>query len=67
MSNIRNIAKSSFKDVNVLKLAGDFFLEPRMISNIDFPKKGIGEIVFSSLNKNALELENKKNIFYKLF
>jgi superfamily II DNA or RNA helicase len=62
--------KGTFKNVDILKLPSDFFLGPRMISNIAFPNKSIGEIGFSSLNNEALQLQNIKNYsikFYKIY
>ena len=58
MSTITNTTKGSFKDVDILKLPGDFFLGPRMISNIAFPNKSIGEIGFSSFKNDVLQLQN---------
>ena len=67
MATITNRTKGSFKDVDILKLPGDFFLGPRMISNIAFPNKSIGEIGFASFNKNALENIKKYSIkFFKI-
>ena len=59
-----------FKNTDILKLPPDFFLGPRMISNIAFPNKSIGELGFSSLKNNTLQLQNIKNYsikFYKIF
>jgi hypothetical protein len=39
----------------------NFFLGPRMVSNIAFPNKSIGENGFSSLTKEALQLQNINN------
>jgi superfamily II DNA or RNA helicase len=69
MSTITNSTKGSFKDVDILKLPADFFLGPRMISNIAFPNKSIGELGFSSFKNDALQLQNieKYSIkFYKI-
>jgi hypothetical protein len=69
MSSIKNTSKGSFKDVDILKLPADFFLGPRMISNVAFPNKSIGEVGFSSFNESALQLQNiqKYSIkFYKI-
>jgi superfamily II DNA or RNA helicase len=70
MSTITNTTKGSFKDVDILKLPGDFFLGPRMISNIAFPNKSIGEVGFSSFKNDVLQLQNieKYSIkFLKIF
>jgi hypothetical protein len=47
----------------------NFFLGPRMISNIAFPNKNIGENGFSSFVDDTLQLQNVKNYsikFYKI-
>jgi superfamily II DNA or RNA helicase len=67
-SDDKNI-KGSFKNVDILNLPQNFFLGPRMISNIAFPNKSIGEIGFSSFRDDALLLSNinKYSIkFYKI-
>ena len=67
MSTITNTTKGSFKDVDILKLPGDFFLGPRMISNIAFPNKSIGEIGFSSFKNDVLQLQNIEKYSIKFF
>jgi superfamily II DNA or RNA helicase len=67
MSTITNTTKGSFKDVDILKLPADFFLGPRMISNIAFPNKSIGEIGFSSFKNDALQLQNIEKYSIKFF
>jgi superfamily II DNA or RNA helicase len=61
--------KGSFRNVDILNLPQNFFLGPRMVSNIAFPNKSIGENGFSSLTKEALQLQNINNYsvkFYKI-
>lgn len=61
--------RGCFKNVDILKLPNDFFLGPRMISNVAFPNKSIGEIGFSSFRGDKLQLQNLKNYsikFYKI-
>ncbi len=58
------------KFVDILKLPGDFFLGPRMLSNIAFPNKKIGYEGFESLTGNVLNPINFKKYsikFYKIF
>ena len=67
-SDEKNI-KGSFKNVDILNLPQNFFLGPRMISNVAFPNKSIGEIGFSSFRNDALMLLNIKKYsikFYKI-
>jgi len=67
-SDEKNI-KGSFKNVDLLNLPQNFFLGPRMISNVAFPNKSIGEIGFSSFRNDALMLANIKKYsikFYKI-
>jgi len=66
-SKINNSTKGSFKDVDILKLPADFFLGPRMLSNIAFPNKSIGELGFSSFNNDALQLQNIEKYSIKFF
>jgi len=66
-SKINNSTKGSFKDVDILKLPADFFLGPRMISNIAFPNKSIGELGFSSFNNDTLQLQNIEKFSIKFF
>jgi hypothetical protein len=59
----------SFKDVDILKLPSDFLLGPRMISNIAFPNKSIGQVGFSSFKNDILQLSNVEKYsikFYKI-
>lgn len=70
LSKLDNNIKGSFKNVDLLKLPADFFLGPRMISNVAFPNKSIGKIGFSSFKDDKLQLQNIENYsikFYKIF
>jgi hypothetical protein len=58
LSNINDNIKGSFKNVDILKLPADFFLGPRMMSNIAFPNKSIGEVGYNSLKNEHLQLQN---------
>lgn len=58
LSTEDNYVKGSFKNVDVLNMPLNFFLGPRMVSNIAFPNKSIGEMGLSSFNKDKLLLQN---------
>ena len=44
LSSEDNFIRGSFKNVDILQLPQNFFLGPRMISNVAFPNKSIGEV-----------------------
>ena len=70
LSKLDDNIKGSFKNVDLLKLPADFFLGPRMISNVAFPNKSIGDVGFSSFKDTKLQLQNIENFsikFYKIF
>lgn len=59
--------KPDFKDI--LKLPNNFFIGPRIISNIAFPNKGINEKGFDSWTGSNLKLEKLERYsskFYKI-
>ena len=58
LSTEENFIRGSFKNVDILKLPQNFFLGPRMISNIAFPNKSIGEVGFSSFKDDYLQMQN---------
>jgi hypothetical protein len=58
LSTEDNFVRGSFKNVDILKLPQNFFLGPRMISNVAFPNKSIGEIGFSSFKGEYLQMQN---------
>jgi len=69
LSALNGYEKGIFKNTDILKLPSDFFIGPRMISNIAFPNKSIGEIGYSSFNNDVLHLSNIINYsikFYKI-
>jgi len=58
-----------FTSGEILNLPSNFFLGLRIISNVSFPNKDIGEKGFKSFTGKSLELENLKNYsikFYKI-
>lgn len=58
LSTEDNFVRGSFKNVDILKLPQNFFLGPRMISNIAFPNKSIGEIGYSCFKGDYLQMQN---------
>lgn len=69
LSLLNNNVKGTFKNVDILKLPADFFLGPRMMSNIAFPNKSIGDLGFSSFIDDTLKLKNIETYsikFYKI-
>jgi hypothetical protein len=70
LSTEGDIVKGAFRNVDILNLPLNFFLGPRVISNIAFPNKRIGELGFASLKNEHLQLQNIHNYsikFYKIF
>tara|TARA_A100001015_G_scaffold218004_1_gene245019 strand:- start:1187 stop:2635 length:1449 start_codon:yes stop_codon:yes gene_type:complete len=70
MSSEDKYLRGSFKNVDILSLPNDFFLGPRMISNISFPNKSFGIKGYKSLTKKSLQIQNIKNYsikFYKIY
>lgn len=59
--------KGAFKNVDLLNLPPNFFLGPRMISNVSFPNKSIGEQGFSSFKGDALQMSNIKDYSTKFY
>jgi superfamily II DNA or RNA helicase len=69
LSLIEENIKGSFKNVDILNLPSDFFLGVRMLSNIAFPNKSIGNLGYSSFKNDHLQLQNIKKYsikFYKI-
>lgn len=58
LSTEDNFLRGSFKGVDILNLPQNFFLGPRMISNIAFPNKSIGEIGYASFKGESLQMQN---------
>jgi superfamily II DNA or RNA helicase len=62
--------RGSFKSVDILSLPNNFFLGPRMISNISFPNKSVGIKGYKSLTREKLQIQNIKDYsvkFYKIY
>jgi superfamily II DNA or RNA helicase len=62
--------RGAFKNVDILNLPPNFFLGPRMVSNIAFPNKCIGEMGFAGFKDNCLMLQNVSEYaikFVKIF
>ncbi len=69
LSSEGDFVKGSFRDVDILDMPQNFFLGPRIISNIAFPNKSIGEEGFSSFKGDKLQMQNIGNYsikFYKI-
>ena len=70
MSTEDNFIRGSFRNVDILKLPNNFFIGPRILSNISFPNKGIGIMGFTSFKKEALMIQNIREYsvkFYKIY
>jgi hypothetical protein len=69
LSSDNNFIRGSFKNVDILNLPENFFLGPRLLSNIAFPNKSVGDSGFSSLRGENLQMKNMCNFsikFYKI-
>lgn len=58
LSSEGDYIKGAFKNVDILNLPPNFFLGTRMVSNISFPNKSIGELGFASFKKDHLMMQN---------
>ena len=58
LSDENNFIRGSFKSIDILNMPQNFFLGPRMISNISFPNKSVGELGFSSFRGDYLKMSN---------
>jgi nucleoside-triphosphatase THEP1 len=67
LSTEDHFIRGSFKNVDILNLPQNFFLGPRMISNIAFPNKSIGEQGYSSFRGEALQMQNIGEYSAKFF
>jgi len=67
LSSEDNFIRGSFRNVDILNMPQSFFLGPRMISNVSFPNKSIGEVGFSSFNGDALQMQNIGEYSIKFF
>ena len=70
LSSEGDYIKGAFKNVDILNLPPNFFLGTRMVSNISFPNKSIGDLGFAGFKDDHLMLQNvnKYSIkFVKIF
>ena len=70
LSNEEKYLRGSFRNVDILKLPNNFFIGPRIISNIAFPNKSFNMTGFRSLTKEAMQIQNIRDYsvkFYKIF
>ena len=70
MSSEDNFIRGSFRNVDILKMPTNFFIGPRIMSNISFPNKSIGLTGFASFADEALHIQNIKKYsvkFYKIY
>jgi hypothetical protein len=58
LSTEEHFIKGAFKSTDILNLPQNFFLGPRMISNIAFPNKSVGEMGFTSFKGDILQIQN---------
>jgi superfamily II DNA or RNA helicase len=65
-----NMIRGGFKNVDILNLPTNFFIGPRIVSNIAFPNKSTGLNGYKSLNKETLMVQNIKTYstkFYQIY
>ncbi len=65
-----NMVRGAFRNVDILNLPNNFFIGPRMLSNIAFPNKSVGMNGFKSLTKDAMMIQNIKKYstkFYQIY
>ena len=67
LSSEGDYVKGAFKNVDILNLPPNFFLGPRIVSNIAFPNKCIGEIGFVGFKDDCLMLQNVSKYSIKFF
>ncbi len=70
MSSEENFIRGSFRNVDILKMPTNFFIGPRIMSNVSFPNKSIGLTGFSSFADDALMIQNIRTYsvkFYKIY
>ena len=65
--NEKNMVKGAFRNVDILNLPNNFFIGPRMLSNIAFPNKSIGLNGYRSLTKETMMIQNIKTYSTKFF
>ena len=67
MSTEDNFIRGSFRNVDILKLPNNFFIGPRILSNISFPNKSAGLLGYTSFNEEALMVQNIRKYSVKFF
>ena len=67
LSTEEHFIRGSFKSVDILNMPQSFFLGPRLISNVAFPNKSVGETGFSSFRGQALQIQNIGDYSIKFF
>ena len=67
LSTEEHFIRGSFKSIDILNMPQNFFLGPRMISNIAFPNKSAGEAGFISLRGEKLQIQNIGEYSSKFF
>ena len=70
MSSQDNFLRGSFRNVDILKMPNNFFIGPRIMSNVSFPNKSIGLNGFCSFSDEALYIQNIREYsvkFYKIY
>jgi hypothetical protein len=67
LSTEEHFIRGSFKSADILNMPQNFFLGPRMISNIAFPNKSAGEAGFISLRGEKLQIQNIGEYSSKFF
>jgi hypothetical protein len=67
LSSDSNYVRGSFKNVDILNMSQNFYIGPRMISNIAFPNKSINDNGFSSFRGDVLQIQNIGEYSSKFF
>jgi superfamily II DNA or RNA helicase len=70
LSSDEKYFRGAFKNVDMLNLPNNFFLGPRMVSNVSFPNKSYGMKGYKSLNKKNMQIQNISQYsikFYKIY
>jgi superfamily II DNA or RNA helicase len=67
LSTEEHFIRGSFKSPDILNMPQNFFLGPRMISNIAFPNKSTGEQGYASFRGEKLQMQNIDNYSIKFF
>ena len=70
LSSEEGYRRGSFRTGDIFKLPSNFFLGPRMISNVAYPNKSIGATGFSSFRGDKLQINNISEYsikFYKIY